>query len=567
MDRKLFNFNVGVLGHVDSGKTSLSKALSTVASTACFDKNPQSKERGITLDLGFSSFTVNIPPHLKDDLDNYENVQYTLVDCPGHASLIRTIIGGAGIIDMMILVVDVVKGMQTQTAECLIIGEILCEKMIVVLNKTDMLSPDKKDATIEKMKKRMLKTLEGTRFAGCSIVCTAAKPGGPESGDASSIGIEELISTLQTNTYKPKRTETGQFIFSVDHCFSIRGQGTVMTGTCLNGSASVNDNIEIPSLSVQKKIKSMQMFKKPVQKIVQGDRAGICVTQFDAKLLERGLICTPGALPTVHAAIISLNKISYYKGPIATKSKFHITLGHETVMGKITVFGALTSDDKQASSSADNFDFSIEYSYQDCFLTKDMCDNQVDVSLPSMQYALIELEKPVTCATLSLVIGSKLDTDIHSKNCRLAFHGRLLEIFTKPSYVQESLPKLKIFKIKKREGGIDRVVDEYSVIGKNLFKKTTNMELFNNLKIELSTGEKGVIEGSFGTSGKVKIRIPAGISEDVMNRFSGPKKKRKGKVGDEGVEEEKDKTDREPIKIYLIFKRFIFDPEKKMLQT
>ena len=89
---KSLNFNVGVLGHVDSGKTSLSKALSTVASTACFDKNPQSKERGITLDLGFSSFAVDIPEHLKQE--GLEKLQYTLVDCPGHASLIRTIIGG-----------------------------------------------------------------------------------------------------------------------------------------------------------------------------------------------------------------------------------------------------------------------------------------------------------------------------------------------------------------------------------------------------------------------------------------------------------------------------------------
>lgn len=86
------NFNIGVLGHVDSGKTSLSKALSTVASTACFDKNPQSKERGITLDLGFSSFTIEASDLIKKK--GFEYVQYTLVDCPGHASLIKTIIGG-----------------------------------------------------------------------------------------------------------------------------------------------------------------------------------------------------------------------------------------------------------------------------------------------------------------------------------------------------------------------------------------------------------------------------------------------------------------------------------------
>lgn len=89
-----FNFNVGVLGHVDSGKTSLSKALSTIESTASFDKNPQSRERGITLDLGFSSFSIDVPDHLKPAAPQCQRLQYTLVDCPGHASLIRTIIGG-----------------------------------------------------------------------------------------------------------------------------------------------------------------------------------------------------------------------------------------------------------------------------------------------------------------------------------------------------------------------------------------------------------------------------------------------------------------------------------------
>lgn len=91
----VLNFNVGVLGHVDSGKTSLVKVLSSVASTACFDKNPQSRERGITLDLGFSSFTVDVPVHLKDQVSlAVTKLQITLVDCPGHASLIKTIIGG-----------------------------------------------------------------------------------------------------------------------------------------------------------------------------------------------------------------------------------------------------------------------------------------------------------------------------------------------------------------------------------------------------------------------------------------------------------------------------------------
>lgn len=237
------NFNIGVLGHVDSGKTSLAKALSTVASTACFDKNPQSKERGITLDLGFSSFTIQASEFIKQK--GYDFVQYTLVDCPGHASLIKTIIGGAQIIDMMILVIDITKGIQTQTAECLIIGEICCSKMLIVLNKLDLVEADKKDSTIEKMSKRLLKTLENTKFANSPIVSVAASlPSENADQNKSMLNINTLIETLKQITFLPSRNEQdGPFLYSVDHCFTIKGQGTVMTGTILNGNVKINDVI------------------------------------------------------------------------------------------------------------------------------------------------------------------------------------------------------------------------------------------------------------------------------------------------------------------------------------
>lgn len=110
MAGRRLNVNVGVLGHIDSGKTALARALSTTASTAAFDKQPQSRERGITLDLGFSCFSVPLPARLRSALPaphagpesgpepgpepGKPQLQVTLVDCPGHASLIRTIIGG-----------------------------------------------------------------------------------------------------------------------------------------------------------------------------------------------------------------------------------------------------------------------------------------------------------------------------------------------------------------------------------------------------------------------------------------------------------------------------------------
>lgn len=115
----ILNLNVGILGHVDSGKTSLAKCLSDTASTACFDKNPQSQERGITLDLGniqssvssiptvlhlvgFSAYQCDLPKHLLSEHSTYSKLQFTFIDCPGHAKLIRTVIGGSQIMDMFV---------------------------------------------------------------------------------------------------------------------------------------------------------------------------------------------------------------------------------------------------------------------------------------------------------------------------------------------------------------------------------------------------------------------------------------------------------------------------------
>ncbi|XP_063283452.1 selenocysteine-specific elongation factor [Pelobates fuscus] len=572
---EILNFNVGVLGHIDSGKTSLAKALSTTASTAAFDKNPQSRERGITLDLGFSSFSLPMPDHLAGT--GYKQLQFTLVDCPGHASLIRTIIGGAQIIDLMMLVIDVTKGMQTQSAECLVIGQIACNKMIVVLNKIDLLPENKKQVAIERMTKKMQKTLENTKFNGSLIIPVAAKPGGPEAAESvAAHGISELIEVLKSQAYLPRRDPSGTFLMAVDHCFSIKGQGTVMTGTILSGSVSLNDNVEIPALKVTKKVKSMQMFHKPITSAMQGDRLGICVTQFDPKLLERGLVCSPDSLHTIHAAIISVDKIQYFKGPLNTKAKFHITVGHETVMGKVMFFSVPTTSDKQEEST-NLFDFGKEYMYQDCYLTKDTKileekkghSEQEGMALPKHQWALLEFEKPVTCPKMCLVIGSKLDTDIHSNTCRLAFHGVLLEGVEDKAYAESFLPKLKVFKLKHKEGQVERANDDYTVIGRSLFKKETNIQLFVGLKVKLSTGEDGVIEGSFGQSGKFKIRIPNGLRPETKQVLTVPSKKRSkaGKGDTEAPKEDEVKLDSQPVHITLCFKRYVFDPHKKMIQS
>ncbi|CAM5999690.1 unnamed protein product [Sphagnum balticum] len=550
--RTVLNLNVGCLGHVDSGKTSLVKALSTTASTASFDKSRQSRERGITIDLGFSSLCVDIPEHIKletQSTQEYKDVsllQFTFVDCPGHASLIKTIIGGAQIIDYMLLVVDIVKGIQTQTAECLVIGEMTCDKMIVVLNKCDLIPLDKREVTIEKMSKRILKTLEKTKFASSKIIPVAAKPDSDEQSQP--IGLKVLLEALCDEAFVPKRNHVGELMLSVDHCFSIRGQGAIMTGTILQGTIQVNDTIEIPSLKVTKKVKSMQMFHKPIMKAIQGDRVGVCVTQFDPKLMERGFVCSPGYMNVSYAAIASFKRISYFKGHYKTRSKFHVTLMHETVLAKTTFFASKVNgkDDGQSAS----FDFDSHYYYVDDIKP------QEDTLNGDQIFVLLQFEHPVILNKNALYIGSKLDSDINANVCRLAFHGNILESFSDKSYMDKDLPNLKIYKIKEKEGIVDRVVNEYEVIARNMFKKETKIQLFEGLKVKLSSGEEGIIDGNFGTSGKVKIRIPAGLKDTNVKEMIG-KSKRTANSENEIHEH---------IKIYLRFKRFIFDENKRMIQ-
>lgn len=103
----------------------------------------------------------------------------------------------------------------------------------------------------------------------------------------------------------------GAFIFAIDHCFPIKGSGTVLTGTVLSGSASTNDIVEIPLLKLERKIKSMQVFRRPTHEIRKGDRAGICVTQLDSGLIERGYACSPGSIYIVTAVLATIKRIKY----------------------------------------------------------------------------------------------------------------------------------------------------------------------------------------------------------------------------------------------------------------
>ncbi|XP_033153673.1 selenocysteine-specific elongation factor [Drosophila mauritiana] len=491
------NFNIGLLGHVDSGKTTLAKALSSISSTAAFDKNPQSVERGITLDLGFSGLLVDAPAHLPQG----EQLQFTFVDCPGHASLIRTIIGGAQIIDLMLLVVDAQKGIQTQTAECLVIGELLQKKLIVVLNKIDVYPDDQRASKLEKLRLRLVKTLEATTFGGQVPICAVSALQGTH--------IAELQEALREAYFQPRRNLADPLFMYVDHCFGIKGQGTVCTGTLLQGKVQVNDMIELPALGEQRKVKSMQMFRKNVTSASMGDRIGLCVTQFNAKLLERGIITQPGYLKPIYAVCLQFKPIRYYKEVIKSMSKLHISVGHNTVMANVTLF-------RDTDGTFSTFQLDKEYEYMDEVQPAEVQHNDVI-------YALLQFESPVLTPPHSTLIASKLDMDVLSTSCRLAFWGRIAWQTHSSKYFQEELPKLRIFKRKQKVGSIQRVVNTNEVIVQNLFKKDAKRDLYVGKNVELSTGEKGRIERTFGQTSKVAITFQNALSPETISNLKNVK--------------------------------------------
>jgi len=311
----------------------------------------------------------------------------------------------------------------------------------------------------------------------------------------------------------------------------------------------------------------------------QGDRAGICIANLDAKLIERGVASTPGTVSLVTSAIAVVRKVKYFNGKLQSNSKFHVSVGHNTVMASVIFFGAkelaektITAEEKDdvggpsvslGGSSVSGlprlkFNFDDDFLFQDDLIEDITSSDEMEAETNSskisqkkrglnsempLNLAVFHFQTPVFCPLNSLVIGSRLDTDIHANTCRLAFSGRLIEKIDP----KKDVSRFKFYSRKEKEGVIcrlgesymrekDQKVVRYEVFGVDLFKKETNMNLFVGLKVETSSGDIGVIHSSFGTSGKFRMHFPAGTDA------------------------------REGDKVYLRFKRYANDTSKSMHQ-
>lgn len=214
------------------------------------------------------------------------------------------------------------------------------------------------------------------------------------------------------------------------------------------------------------------------------------------------------------------------------------------------------------------FDFSRDYAWRDELLP---ISSTVP---PHSQFAVLEFDKPVECPAGSILIGSRLDADIHLNTCRIAFQGRLIQGIDWKDPAERA--RVRVFKVKEKFGHIDRVVDLRTVIGRDLFQKGTDLTPFIGMKVQLESGEHGVIEASFGQGGKFKAYFQEGLPIT-----SGPPQPPPASVasGSSGSVHSAASESTPPLdakkksqpklnlkgKIYMRFKKYMYAPDKKAM--
>ena len=548
---KILNINVGILGHVDSGKTSLSKIISSISSTASFDKNPQSKERGITLDLGFSALYIQTPKILKEKFSSNkkivqsEYIQITLVDCPGHASLIRTVISGASIIDTVILVIDSVKGIQIQTVECIALSEILCQKITIALSKIDLLKNKEDDISkkTEKLKQIFAKTKFGNDIS--IIPTTTIEQDKNNIENMIKLLIKSVIECIEFNNIEDNEinNKNDSLIAYIDHCFKIKNKGTVATGTIMKGNIKINDEIYFPELSNKYMVKEIQIFRKSVKSATKGDRVGLLIKNLDNQKVERTIITSVGSKEVnyLEGGVLLLKKVNLYKDKLKSNNKYYLMIGNQGISAKCLFFNYLSDNKKE--------ELFIKYDIDNIKKTE-ICDKnifynkefqyleEIDISENNEYYfAYVKFDKKIIVPNKMIFLGTNIDIDIsENKKDRLAFYGKI--IFSNND-INEVIKDLKIIKNKMKEGRIIRVIPEdkkicivrgfikkenmgniNNLIGKEIFGKIENEEKEEN-KIEDDKNNKiiGKILSSFGQVGKLKVEFNQEIDIKIFKNI------------------------------------------------
>ncbi len=293
-DRSKPHVNVGTLGHVDHGKTTLTAAISTVLAKKNgsvaqaydqIDKAPEEKERGITISTS----------HVEYETDARH---YAHVDCPGHADYVKNMITGAAQMDGAILVVSATDGPMPQTREHILLAKQLgVPYFVVFLNKCDMVDDEELIDLVE-MEVREALSENGYDGDNCPVIRGSALKAlqGEEAYEAK---ILELMDAIDANVPDPVRETDKPFLMSVEDVFTISGRGTVATGRVERGELKINEEVEIVGIRPTTKsvITGIEMFHKMLDSAMAGDNVGALLRGVNREQIERGqVIAKPGTV-------------------------------------------------------------------------------------------------------------------------------------------------------------------------------------------------------------------------------------------------------------------------------
>jgi len=295
-ERNKDHVNVGTIGHVDHGKTTLTAALTKVMGEKHggdfkaydqIDNAPEEKARGITIATA----------HVEYESDNRH---YAHVDCPGHADYVKNMITGAAQMDGAVLVCSAADGPMPQTREHILLArQVGVPHIVVYLNKADQVDDEELVDLVEMEIRELLNKYE---FPGDDTPIIKGSALKAIEGDTSDIGvpsIEKLIAAMDEHIPMPERPIDGKFIMPIEDVFSISGRGTVVTGRIERGEVNVGDEIEIVGIKDTAKTTctGVEMFRKLLDKGQAGDNVGVLLRGTKREEVERGqVLCLPGSI-------------------------------------------------------------------------------------------------------------------------------------------------------------------------------------------------------------------------------------------------------------------------------
>ncbi len=288
--------NIGTIGHVDHGKTTLTaaitqylakKGLATAKKYDEIDNAPEEKARGVTINVHHAEYQT-------------ANRHYAHVDCPGHADYIKNMITGAAQMDGAILVVSAADGPMPQTREHVLLArQVGVPHIIVYLNKIDVADKD----LVELVEMEVRELLTKYEFPGDKVTVVRGSATKALEGEESEIGtqsIGKLVEALDRDIPEPKRATDQPFLMAVEDVFSITGRGTVATGRVERGMVHVGDAVEIVGLKdepTKTVATGLEMFRKLLDDARAGDNVGILLRSIEKTGIERGqVVCAPGSI-------------------------------------------------------------------------------------------------------------------------------------------------------------------------------------------------------------------------------------------------------------------------------